>query len=325
MKLKPLCRETVLKEPRAGLLAGYLNALADLAHPKQASARAALPLLWRCRCMAASAKNYCDPPAIFHLSQALAILEDEPRLAAYETAISNAVMAASAANGGVPPCALVLGAGGGVLGLLSARSGVASVICVERSRMLYRMAKQALEANAGMQGIASVHLLDCGLQSVGIDGELPPADVLKQQAAGASTDTGTGSNNKAAKVTAPASDVGTQLPQRASLLITDLLDHSVLGMGLLPAIDYAAERLLAPGARVVPRRVQVRGRWGNGCCLLYSQGMPVLAVLSFHLLICPFFPLARFLLHCSSCALAKCRALTYQHSMPTAGFRTMNV
>jgi len=34
--------------------------------------------------------------------------------------------------------------------------------------------------------------------------------------------------------------------------------RSVLGMGLLPALDYAGARLLAPGARVVPARVQVR-------------------------------------------------------------------
>lgn len=31
----------------------------------------------------------------------------------------------------------------------------------------------------------------------------------------------------------------------------------MLGMGLLPALDYAGARLLAPGARVVPARVQV--------------------------------------------------------------------
>lgn len=32
---------------------------------------------------------------------------------------------------------------------------------------------------------------------------------------------------------------------------------SVLGMGLLPAVDYAAERLLVPGAVVVPACIQV--------------------------------------------------------------------
>lgn len=34
--------------------------------------------------------------------------------------------------------------------------------------------------------------------------------------------------------------------------------RSVLGLGLLPAVDYAAKRLLRPGAIVVPGRVRVR-------------------------------------------------------------------
>ena len=32
---------------------------------------------------------------------------------------------------------------------------------------------------------------------------------------------------------------------------------SVLGRGLLPSLDYAAERLITPGARVVPAAIQV--------------------------------------------------------------------
>ena len=34
---------------------------------------------------------------------------------------------------------------------------------------------------------------------------------------------------------------------------------SVLGKGLLPNLDYAAERLITPGARVVPAVIQVKG------------------------------------------------------------------
>ena len=36
---------------------------------------------------------------------------------------------------------------------------------------------------------------------------------------------------------------------------------SVLGLGLLPALEYAGARLLAPGARVVPACVQVCAWW----------------------------------------------------------------
>ncbi|DBA90775.1 TPA: hypothetical protein ACH3X1_003982 [Trebouxia sp. C0004] len=49
------------------------------------------------------------------------------------------------------------------------------------------------------------------------------------------------------------------LSEPAEVLVTDLIDHSVLGKGLLPSLDYAAERLITPGARVVPAAIQV---WG---------------------------------------------------------------
>ena len=40
---------------------------------------------------------------------------------------------------------------------------------------------------------------------------------------------------------------------------TQLFPCSVLGRGVLPSLDYAAERLIVPGARVVPAAVQVSG------------------------------------------------------------------
>ena len=89
--------------------------------------------------------------------------------------------------------ALVLGAGGGLLSLLAAQAGCGSVTAVERSRMLFRMAKQCLEANAGgehAEVAARVRLVDRRLQSVGVEGEAAPPDVLmatQQQARLAAT------------------------------------------------------------------------------------------------------------------------------------------
>lgn len=52
-----------------------------------------------------------------------------------------------------------------------------------------------------------------------------------------------------------------QIFRLAVMLIRHHQEHvvscSMLGMGLLPAVDYAAERLLVPGARVVPSCIQV--------------------------------------------------------------------
>jgi predicted RNA methylase len=65
---------------------------------------------------------------------------------------------------------LALGAGTGLLSLLAAGAGAGRVTAIERSRSLYRMAKQALEANAGREGAQAVHLVDRKLQAVGITG-----------------------------------------------------------------------------------------------------------------------------------------------------------
>ena len=251
MKLKLLHPESLLRDPRSRLLLNYLNALADLAHPKQA----------------------------------LPILVDAERLAAYQQGIQAAV-AEQASLLGTPPHVVVLGAGGGILGLLAGQAGAGRATCIERSRMLYRMAKQALEANRGRPGMGAVHLLDRRLQSVGVAGEELPPDLVAQQpqqqqdhqqqqqqqqhlheqdqqqqqqlppvgqASSASGPDGEGSAPGTA-----SQDAGAFLPGRASLLVTDLLDHSVLGMGLLNSIDDAARRLLAPGARVIPQSIQAR-------------------------------------------------------------------
>lgn len=66
---------------------------------------------------------------------------------------------------------LVLGAGGGLLGLLAARAGAGRVTMVERSRMLYRMARQALDANPNAPRVERIHLVGRRLQSCGVRGE----------------------------------------------------------------------------------------------------------------------------------------------------------
>ena len=68
---------------------------------------------------------------------------------------------------------LVLGGGGGVAALLAARAGAGRVTAVERERMLYRMARQALAANAAAPGAARITLLDRPLRLVGVAGAAP--------------------------------------------------------------------------------------------------------------------------------------------------------
>ncbi|KAK9917705.1 hypothetical protein WJX75_007354 [Coccomyxa subellipsoidea] len=135
-KLKRLNKARFMADPRARMLMGYVSALADLANPK-----AALPLL-----------------------------ADERRLAAYEAAIVAALEEQPGAH------ILVLGAGSGVLALMAARAGAGRVTAVERSRMLYRMARQALDANLDAPGAANIRIVDCQLRGVGVQGESLPAE-----------------------------------------------------------------------------------------------------------------------------------------------------
>ncbi len=46
---------------------------------------------------------------------------------------------------------------------------------------------------------------------------------------------------------------------------------SVLGKGLLPSLDYAAERLITPGARVVPAAIQVKGLCRRPALFLFGS------------------------------------------------------
>ena len=47
------------------------------------------------------------------------------------------------------------------------------------------------------------------------------------------------------------------VPVRADILVTDLIDHTGLGLGLLPTLDHAARKLLQPGAVVVPSAIRI--------------------------------------------------------------------
>ena len=69
---------------------------------------------------------------------------------------------------------LVLGQGTGILALLAARAGAGRVSSIERSRMLFRMAKQTLAANAGAANAERISLLDCPLRCIGVAGAWQP-------------------------------------------------------------------------------------------------------------------------------------------------------
>lgn len=199
---------TATRDPKRATLLAYISSLADLSHPKTA----------------------------------LRILEDAPRLGAFQSALKKALEERPGAH------VLALSSGGGVLPLMAAAAGAARVTAVERSRMLYRMTKQILASNEDSLGPNTVHLVARSLRAVRVAADAgSPVEELQQQAVAES--------EQHANVH-PGGDFEL-LPRKADVLVTDLLDHTALGMGLLSSIDYAAQHLLVPGAVVLPSRVTV--------------------------------------------------------------------
>lgn len=194
----PIVAEKYLSEDpqRRPAMVGYVQSIADLVNPK-----------------------LC-----------LRILEDSNRLRVYGEALSQ-----YPENGRDGLHAVVISAGGGVLGLMTARAGFSHVTNIERSRMLYRMTKQILESNTHESYASHVHLITGVLETV----KTKEGTVEEGEDAGKKT----GEIN--------------HIPRKADALIIDLLSHNALGMGLLHAVDYAAEHLLAPEATIFPGKVKV--------------------------------------------------------------------
>ena len=65
---------------------------------------------------------------------------------------------------------MVLGSGSNILGLMATQLGARRVTCIERSPMVYRMAKQTLQSNKHIPGVDKIVLIDRHLQAVGIAG-----------------------------------------------------------------------------------------------------------------------------------------------------------
>lgn len=52
--------------------------------------------------------------------------------------------------------------------------------------------------------------------------------------------------------------LGQDLPRRADLVVSEILDSSVIGEGMLPSMRHALAELAAPGARVIPQGAKVK-------------------------------------------------------------------
>jgi len=151
------------------------------------------------------------------------MLRDTERNVKYAEAISRVV-------GSLPSrgdrLVLDVGTGTGLLAMLAAQAGAERVVACEMFPAVATMAKAIVEANQCMW----------------------PKSIL-QVLCLHSHDLEVGRTSRESEIT--------QLPRRADLLVSELLDSTLLAEGLLPTVRDAWRRLLQPGARVVPAGCRV--------------------------------------------------------------------
>lgn len=124
-------KEYLKSDPRRNGLLSYVAALSDLAAPKDC----------------------------------IKVLEDHIRLSWFAKAMQESFKHVSSSH------AVVISSGGGVLGLLAAQAGAHKVTQVERSKMLYRMAKQILDSNKDLPYTKNVEIVSGVLETVKVGSE----------------------------------------------------------------------------------------------------------------------------------------------------------
>ncbi|MFC4584814.1 50S ribosomal protein L11 methyltransferase [Sphaerisporangium corydalis] len=138
-----------------------------------------------------------------------AMLNDLERSDAYAVALERVL----------PPNAHVLdiGSGTGLLAMMVARAGAASVTTCEQNPMLAEVTRQIV-AKHGLSDVITV----VAKRSV---------DLV----------------------------VGVDMPRRADLIVSEIVDCGLIGEGVLPTVEHAREHLLAPGGVLLPESGRVFG------------------------------------------------------------------
>lgn len=150
-------------------------------------------------------------------SQMASMLHDADRNAAYAAALQAAVDGFKEANGGAAPVVLDVGTGTGLLAMLAAKAGAAHVYACEMFKPMAEVARRVVAAN-GFERVITVVAKRSTEVTVGEDGELPA---------------------------------------RADIIVSEVLDSALLGEGVLPMLRDAFARLLKPGAVAIPAKADL--------------------------------------------------------------------
>lgn len=173
------------------------------------------------RCADEPLKTYRGEPVLgYHFP----MLNDDTRNAAFERAIARAIAAWKREHPGRSPHVLDVGGGAGLLAMMAARHGAGRVTSLEMVPALARAAERVVRANDLEHVITVVEAK--------------------------STEATFSANALYAKHRGQIYGAD----KCCDLVVAEIVDCKLLGEGVVPALADARDRLLPPGAPVVPRR-----------------------------------------------------------------------
>jgi predicted RNA methylase len=152
------------------------------------------------------------------------MLRDAERNAKYAETITRVVQTLPGSRRG--RLVLDIGTGTGLLAMLAARAGAEQVVACEMFPAVAALAEAVVGANLHLWPHSTLEVHCLHSKDLKVDGDVRNVG-------------------------------GVFLPRRADLLVSELLDSTLLAEGLLPTVRDAWKRLLRPGARVVPAGCRV--------------------------------------------------------------------
>jgi hypothetical protein len=187
------------------------------------------------------------------MSQMASMLKDRARNEAYAAAITKCVAQFSAEHGR-PPVVLDVGAGTGLLSLLSARAGAAAVHGVEQWAVMAGIAQKVVACNPPLDAAVRIHATHSSALAVAPAPSLAPA-VRKLGGAAplrssplapkpaAAAGAGAPNAHAAAAAGAACGDAYT-IPAHADVVVSEILDSALLGEGVIPSLSHAFAELM---------------------------------------------------------------------------------
>lgn len=195
------------------------------------------------------------------MSQMASMLQsDHYRNEAYAAAIEKCIASFVASTGGRRPTVLDVGAGTGLLSLLSARAGAEFVHGAEQWPVMAGIAAEVVKANGpALSDRIEIHPTHSGSLGVATAAEKAAATAASRKRSPLAPASGTGASGGGSV------DPYT-LPSPVDVVVSEILDSALLGEGVIPSLSHAFKNLSAGAAgalTAVPLSARVYGQLVN--------------------------------------------------------------